>query len=142
MLKKLFFVSVFLFAYSGAILHSIVPHHHHNSHKEAKEHHQHGDQSSHSHNDNTKDSNDQEHTGSLYFLTHAFNADIVVSHFSTIEGSVKGKSTEKPITVFIKVSRFSFESSPQIFHPPTDDSSAETSYYLFRALRAPPSFIA
>ncbi len=142
MLKKLLFVYVFLFAYSGAILHSIVPHHHHDSHKEAKEHHHHGDQSSHSHDESTKDNNEHEHTGSLYFLTHAVNADIVVSHSSSFVESVKSKSIEKSITSYLELPQFGFESSFQVFHPPSDDSIAETSLYLFRALRAPPSFIA
>ena len=142
MLKKLLFVCVLLFAYSGTILHSIVPHHHHDSHKEAKEHHHHGDQSSHSHEDNSQDNNDHEQTGSLYFLTHSVNSDIVVSHSSFFAESVKGKSTEKPIIAYLELPQIGFAFSFQVFHPPSDDSVTETSLYLFRALRAPPSFIA
>ena len=142
MLKKLLFVYVFLFAYSGAILHSIVPHHHHDSHKEAKEHHHHGDQSSHSHDDNSKDNNDHEQTGSLYFLTHSVNSDIAVSHSTFFTESVKSKSTEKHITPHLELPQFRFGFSFQVFHPPSDDSVTETSLYHFRALRAPPSFMA
>lgn len=138
MLKKLLFVYVFLFAYSGAILHSIVPHHHHDSHKEAKEHHHHGDQSNHSHDNNPQDKSDHEHTGSVYFLTHAVNADSVVGHSSSFTESVKGKSAQKPITAYVELPQFGFVFSFQVFHPPSDDSVSETTLYLYRALRAPP----
>jgi hypothetical protein len=142
MLKKLLFVYGFLFAYSGAILHSIVPHHHHDSHKEAKEHHHHGTQASHSHDDNKQDNNDYEHTGSLYFLTHSVNSDIVVSHSASFAESVKGKSTDNPISAYPELPKFGFALSFQVFHPPSDDSIAEFRLYHFRALRAPPSIIA
>ena len=142
MLKKLLFVYVFLFAYSGAILHSIVPHHHHDSNKEAKEHHHHGTQASHSHDDNSQESTDHKHAGSLYFLTHAVNSDIVVSHSASFTESVKSKSTENPITAYLELPQFGFAFSFQVFRPPSDDSIAETPLYHFRALRAPPSFIA
>ena len=141
MQKRLIILYVFLFSYSGAILHSIVPHHHHNSNKEAKEHYHHDNQTSHSHGNEDKDSNNHEHNDSLYFLTHSSNADISVSHASS-ERAVKIKKAEKLVTLYTVLPVFSRAPSQQIFHPPADNPIPDNSHYLFRSLRAPPSFIA
>ena len=141
MQKRLIILYVFLFSYSGAILHSIVPHHHHNSSKEAKEHHHHDHQTSHSHGSEDKDSNNHEQSDSLYFLTHSTNADVSISHAST-EGAVKIKKAEKWVCLYTLLPIYSLVHSQQIFHPPSDDFIPDNSYYLFSALRAPPSFIA
>jgi hypothetical protein len=140
MLKKLLFVYVFLFAYSGAILHSIVPHHHHDSHKEATEHHHHGSGDSHSQHHDKKDTNGHEDPSSVYFLTHAANADVTLAH-SSEQGFVKIKKTEKQVAVYNLLAIFRIVHSQQIFHPPSDDAITDNSPYLFRALRAPPIFI-
>ena len=141
MLKKLLFFYVFIFSYSGAILHSIVPHHHHNSHKEAKEHHQHDNEASHTHGDEHQESNDPEHSDSLYLLTHSSNADITVSHTSA-EVSVKGMKGENLIAVCVEFSIFIHVLLPKVFHPPSDDPVTGNSLYLFSALRGPPFSIA
>lgn len=141
MLKKLLFVYAFLFSYSGAILHSIVPHHHHNSHKEATEHHQHDNEASDTHGDEHQESNDPEHSDLLYLLTHSSNADIAVSHAAT-EVSVKGMKDENQIAVCVEFSVFIQVHLRKVFHPPSDDPVAGNSLYLFSALRAPPFFIA
>jgi|JI10StandDraft_1071094.scaffolds.fasta_scaffold05293_11 hypothetical protein len=137
MLKKLLFVYAFLFSYSGAILHSIIPHHHHDSHKEAKSHHHHGSQSSHSHHDDKKDTSNHEHSGSVYFLTHAANSDITISH-SSEQGITKVKKAEKQVTVYNLLVIANRVPPKQIFHPPSDDLFTHSSLYLFSALRAPP----
>jgi len=134
MLKKLLFVYAFLFSYSGVILHSIVPHHHHDSHKEARSHHNHDNQSSHSHHDDKRDTNEHEHSGSVYFLTHGANSDITISH-SSEQGIAKIK---KQVTVYNLLVIASRVPSQQIFHPPSDDLLTHSSLYLFSALRAPP----
>lgn len=141
MLKKLLFVYVFMFAYSGAILHVIVPHHHHDSRKEAAEHHHHGSGDSHSHHHDKKDTNEHEDPSSVYFLTHAANADITSSH-SSDHCFAKIKKTEKQVAVYSLLAIFKIVPSHQIFHPPSDDVLSDNSFYLFRALRAPPLFIA
>ena len=140
MLKKLLIIYAFLFSYSGAILHSIVPHHHHNSFKEAKEHHHHDHHTSHSHSDEQDDSQDHEHKGSLYFLTHSANNDIVVTH-SSIDGATKIKKAEKWVASFTSLPVFELITSRQVFHPPSDDLTTHSTAYLFRALRAPPTAI-
>lgn len=136
MLKRLLFVYAFLFSYSGAILHSIIPHHHHESHQEAKSHHHH-DQSGHSHHDDQKDSSEQDHSGSIYFLTHAANSDITISH-SPDQGQAQGKKAAKSIAFNSPLELSHQVTAPPIFHPPTDDPIADHSFYRFRALRAPP----
>lgn len=141
MLKKLLFVYAFLFSYSGAILHSIVPHHHHNSHKEATEHHHHDNEASHTHGDEHQESNDPEHGDSLYLLKHSSNADISASHAST-EVAAKGKKAEYQIPIRVDFSVFRLVPLPKIFHPPSDDLLTRNPHYLFSALRAPPCSIA
>ena len=117
MLKKILFVYVFLFAYSGAILHSIIPHHHHDSHKEATEHHHPGSEKSHSHHHDKEDSNEHEQSNSVYFLTHAANSDITVAH-SSEQGISKIKKTEKPVVVYTFRATLKIVPSQQIFiHP-------------------------
>jgi hypothetical protein len=137
MLKKLLIVYVFIFSYAGAVMHSIVPHHHHDTHKEAKEHHHHDHHASHSHDDGKNDK-DNEHKSSLYFLTHAVNADIFVDH-APIDGSIKNNKTEKIITVYTAFHSFTLTSAQQVFHPLWDDLNTHSTAYLFRALRAPPT---
>ena len=137
MRKKLLIAYVFLFSYAGAVAHSIVPHHHHDSHKEAKSHHHHDNQSSHSHHDDKRDTNEHEHSGSIYFLTHAANSDITINH-SSEHGIAKIKKTEKQVTVYSLLVISSIVPSQQIFHPPSDDLFTHSSLYLFSALRAPP----
>lgn len=141
MLKKILFVYVFLFAYSGAILHSIVPHHHHDSPKEATEHHHHNSADSHSHQHDKQDTNEHEDSNSVYFLTHAANGDITITH-SSEQGIYKTKKTEKTVAIYSLLAIFRIVPSQQIFHPPSDDVITDTSRYLFRALRAPPLSIA
>jgi hypothetical protein len=141
MLKKLLFIYVFLFAYAGAILHSIVPHHHHASHKEAQDHHHHDTESSHSHQDDKQGAEDHGQSGSLYFLTHASNSDILFGHAAE-QGVVKSKKAEKLVAVYNLFPVLSIGPAQQIFHPPTDDLVPTISHYLFRALRAPPLSIA
>ncbi len=141
MLKKLLFVYAFLFAYSGAILHSIVPHHHHNSHKEAKQHHHHGNGDTNSHHHDKQDGNEHEDSKSIYFLTHAANSDITITH-SSEQGVSKIKKTEKQVAAYSLLAIFRIVPSQQIFHPPSDDSISDTTLYLFSALRAPPRSIA
>lgn len=137
MLKKLLLVYVFLFAYSGAILHSIVPHHHHDSHKEATEHHHHDSAENHSHQHDKQDTNEHEDSNSVYFLTHAANADVTFSH-SSEQGFARVKKTETQVAAYSLIAIFRIVPSQQIFHPPSDDSIADNSLYLFFALRAPP----
>ena len=141
MLKKLLFVYVFLFAYSGAILHSIVPHHHHDSHKEARQHHHHSSDESRSHHHDKQDTNEQEQSGLVYFLTHAANSEITIAH-SSEQGFAKIKKIEKQVAVYSLLAIFRIVPSKPIYHPPTDDVISDNSLYLFRALRAPPLSIA
>jgi hypothetical protein len=137
MLKKLLFVYVFLFAYSGAILHGIVPHHHHDSVKEATEHHHHKSDHNNSHHHDKKDNNKHDDSGSLHFLTHGANADVTIGH-SAEQGIAKIKKTEKQVGAYSLFVIFKIVPSQKIFHPPSDDSITDNSCYLFRALRAPP----
>ena len=136
MLKKVLFVYVFLFSYSGAMLHSIMPHHHHNSYREAKAHHHYNHQTSHSHSDEHKDNNNRD-SDSPHLLTHVSNTDVLVDHASG-EGAANGKKAEKLIAVYTALPVFSFVRSQQIFHPPSDDLITQSSLYLLSALRAPP----
>lgn len=138
MLKNLFIVYVFVFSYAGAILHSIVPHHHHNSHQEAKEYDHH---TSHSHGDKQQDSKDHKHTGLPYLLTHSANTDVLVSQAS-VDGTAKSKKAEKLMVAIAELPMFNHAPAKQVFHPPSDDLSANSAAYLFRALRAPPLFVA
>jgi hypothetical protein len=142
MLKRPIFVYVFLFSYSGAILHGIVPHHHHDSSKEAAKHHQHhhNDQASHSHDDAPKDTNPHDPASSLYFLSHASNADALLTHGEE-QGTVSVKNLSKVIARHHSFFIFEVPSLRKVFHPPTDDCFTLNAHFLFRALRAPPHFI-
>jgi Ni/Co efflux regulator RcnB len=139
MLKRLLIAYVFIFSYAGAVLHSIVPHHHHDSHQEAKEHRHHDHHTNHLHSDEHQDSEDHKHNDShsLYFLTHAANTDILVTHVS-IDTSGKLKKGEKLVVIHAALHVFNIISLHQVFHPPSGNLATHSTAYLFRALRAPP----
>jgi hypothetical protein len=136
MLKKLFIVYAFLLSYSGAIAHSIVPHHHHVSNKEAKGHHHHGT-ANHSHNEDSK--KDKDHEGEPYFLTHDSNTDAALNH-SLIDSSTKGNKIEFKIQLSELL--FSITSpNSDIFHPPSNERLSRFEFFHSRSLRGPPFFI-
>ncbi len=139
MLKKLFIVFTFLISYSGAIAHSIVPHHHHNSEKEAKQKHHHHDQTSHSHGEDDSSKKGQSHEGAAYFLTHASNTDVVVSHFS-FDNPVKGKKIQFSVPFSEPLVSFRL-SDHNIFHPPSDERFLSIAVLYSHSLRAPPPFV-
>lgn len=137
MLKRFLIVYVFLFSYAGAIAHSIVPHHHHVSHKEAKEHHHHN-HASHSHGEHDGSKKEQSQEGA-YFLTHASNTDVVVNHFS-FDNPVKGKKLQFSVQLSEPLLSAAL-SDHNIFHPPHNDRLSPTTVFYSRSLRAPPFLV-
>jgi hypothetical protein len=137
MLKRFLIVYVFLFSYAGAIAHSIVPHHHHVSHKEAKEHHHHN-HASHSHGEHDGSKKEQSQEGA-YFLTHASNTDVVVNHFS-FDNPIKGKKLQFSVQVSEPLLSLAL-SDHNIFHPPPNDRLLSIAVFYSRSLRAPPFFV-
>ena len=139
MLKKLLIVYAFLFSYSGAMAHSIVPHHHHNSEKEAKQQHRHHDQTNHSHGEDDSSKKGENNQDGTYFLTHASNTDVVVSHFS-FDNPVKGKKIQFSVPFFEPLVSFRL-SDHNIFHPPSNEWHSSIVVFNSRSLRAPPFFV-
>lgn len=120
-------IYLFLVCYAGALTHSVVPHHHHESSEELEKH--------------THDSEDQnplhQHEGTAHYLSHTTNVDILLSQVSTL----KPFKLKAIVAVTCCVAQL-FENtrySPPVFHPPANQRIAHDSYYSSPALRAPPS---
>lgn len=154
MLKKLIFVYVFIFSYAGAVLHSIVPHHHHDTYQEANEHNHHNNKSSHSHHhdkqssnshhddkkdthEDEKDRHEQGQSSALYFLTHGANSDVLTSNVVE-QKIIKSNNGGKLTALYSLLPVVSIVPSQKVFHPPSAELIPDSTHYLFRALRAPP----
>ncbi len=121
----------FMISYSGALLHSFVPHHHHATVKEASSHHDHG--KAHSHDDGKG-----KHDTEPYFLTHAVNTDV-------LSNKINSEKAVKAVKVVFELSlseiTFSFDAFKSvIFHPPQNDHLRFHLVHSSSSLRGPPLF--
>ena len=127
----------FIISYSGALLHSFIPHHHHVTVKEATNHHHHDHAKTHSHEDD-KDKEDKQDS-EPYFLTHAVNADVLVNHPNSEKVVKVAKVIFAPSLSEIANSYYLFENV--VFHPPQNDLLRSRLVHFPFSLRGPP-FIA
>ena len=124
----------FIVSYSGALLHSFIPHHHHTTVEEATNHHHHA--KSHSHDDG-KDKQDKR-SSEPYLLSHAANADVLINHAPN-GSTVKAKKIDFNIALTVSIqSSYSFTKS--IFRLPQNERVAFQLTYSFSSLRGPPAF--
>lgn len=127
----------FMISYSGVLLHSFIPHHHHVTVKEATNHHHHDHAKTHSHEDD-KDKEDKQDS-EPYFLTHAVNADVLVNHPNSEKVVKVAKVIFAPSLSEIANSYYLFENV--VFHPPQNDLLRSRLVHFPFSLRGPP-FIA
>ncbi len=127
----------FMLSYSGALLHSFIPHHHHSTVDEAiSSSHHHNEGKPHSH-DNGKDKEDK-HSSEPYLLSHATNADVLINH-SANGSTVKAKKIDFIFSLTVSIlSSYSFTKS--VFRPPHNERLPFQLTYSFSSLRGPPSF--
>jgi len=135
MQKRMLVFFCFILSYSGALLHSFVPHHHHATVQEATNHHHHDHGKSHAHDDGK--SKDDKHDTESYFLTHAVNADVLVNHANSEKTVKAAKAVLASSLTEIFNSFYSVENA--VFHPPQNDRLRSQLIYLSSSLRGPPS---
>ena len=122
-----------IFAYTLSLAHSVIPHHHYNSHKEsASNHHPHGESK---HDRGDKD--DHPPGGGLTFPSHFFNSDASVTSSSFDEkAKVKAEwQISKAADVLLTAQYF----LNPVFHVPRDSKGYDQLIFSSRSLRAPPS---
>jgi hypothetical protein len=132
-----------LAAYMLSLAHSVIPHHHHKTFKEAQahsgKHHHHKGKGHHHHKHGENSKHESDGTTHLFFFNHDSNADVLVRQAS-LDRSVKSKKADIPVE--FKKQIISFEISEYlVFHPPQDDEIFITALPTSNSLRAPPSFL-
>lgn len=137
MQKRMLIYFCFMISYSGALLHSFIPHHHHVTVKEATNHHHHGHEKTHSHEDGK--GKEDKHDSEPYFLTHAVNEDVLVNHPNSEKVVKVAKVIFAPSLSEIANSYYLFENV--VFHPPQNDLLRSRLVHFPFSLRGPP-FIA
>jgi hypothetical protein len=144
MLNKQVIVCMLIFSYLGAVLHSMVPHHHHDTLEEAEKHHHvhHASNHGHSHShDHDAKSDNGGSNGSRFFLSHSINADVLLTDTS-IENTANGTKSKISVAHCKTPLRLGLPHAISVFRPPSNETTHHTTHYPFRALRAPPLSIA
>ena len=142
-MKSRFFICLLtLVAYSGNLMHSVLPHHHYASYNEYKDS-SHGShqEEGHDHEEEGANKSDDNHElpAGLFFLTHTSNIDFSLTKFSSQQG-VKVKIQSSDVHVKdILLSDNNFAES--LFQIPDSPFRVDDPTLSSRSLRAPPSII-